>query len=74
MGPDQEGEAGQSPQDHWGMSESAVPSPTTIALMSSSGLVYESIIVTTEMSDHHPEAEDPGCDLTTWFGLIFCSG
>ena len=75
MGPGQVRETGKSLQDPWGVSKWAVPSPTAIiALMASSGLVYDSIIMTTEMNDRQPEVQEPGCDLAPWFGLSFCTG
>lgn len=56
------------------MSEWAVPSPTTIALMASLGLVYDSIMVTTQMNGRHPEVEEPGFDLAAWFGSSSIQG
>ena len=59
-----------APPESLGVSKWAAPSPTTIiALMASSELVYDSIIITTEMNDCQPDVQEPGCDLALWFGL-----
>ena len=69
-----EGDRGPSPES-LGVSKSAAPSPTTIiALMASSGVVYDSIIITTEMNDCQPEVQEPGCDFALWFGLSSVQG
>ena len=75
MGPGQVRETGESLQDPWGVSKWAVPAPTAIiAVMASSGLAYDSTIITTEMNDQQPEVQEPGCDLAVSFGLSFCTG